>query len=56
VVKHSGTKKATVELMAADDTIELSITDHGRGFEAAAGRASGSLGLTSMEERSGRGW
>jgi two-component system sensor histidine kinase UhpB len=51
VVKHSGTMKATVELTAADDTIELSITDHGRGFEVPASRASGSLGLASMGER-----
>ncbi len=51
VVKHSGAKRATVELRAAGTAIELSISDDGKGFEVAGVRTPGSLGLVSMGER-----
>ena len=51
VVKHSGAKRATVELETTGNTICLRVTDDGKGFETGAKRGSGSLGLVSMQER-----
>ena len=51
VVKHSGAKRANVELRTADSAIELSVADDGNGFEVGAKRTTGSLGLVSMAER-----
>jgi len=51
VVKHSGAKRAAVELTAADGEIRLSITDDGKGFEFESARASAGLGMISMCER-----
>jgi PAS domain S-box-containing protein len=51
VVKHSGSKRATVELETTGNRICLLVTDDGKGFETGAERGSGSLGLVSMQER-----
>ena len=51
VVKHSGAKRASVELTAADGEISLSITDDGKGFDFESVRAEAGLGLISMRER-----
>jgi signal transduction histidine kinase len=51
VVKHSGAKRASVELTAADGEIRLSITDDGKGFDFESARAEAGLGLISMGER-----
>jgi len=51
VVKHSGAKRATVELTAADGELRLTISDNGKGFDPEAVRAGGGLGLLSMRER-----
>jgi PAS domain S-box-containing protein len=51
VVKHSGSKRATVELETTGNRICLVVTDDGKGFETGAERGSGSLGLVSMHER-----
>jgi signal transduction histidine kinase len=51
VVKHSGAKRASVELTAADGEIRLSITDDGKGFDFESARAEAGLGLISMRER-----
>jgi PAS domain S-box-containing protein len=49
VVKHSGSRQATVELRRTEDTVALSITDDGIGFDT--GTSNGGLGLVSMRER-----
>jgi len=51
IVKHSGAKVARVELVVANESIKLNITDNGRGFEVPADRGKASLGLVSMNER-----
>ena len=51
VVKHSGAKRATVELAAADGELRLSISDDGKGFDLDAAKAGAGLGLLSMRER-----
>ena len=51
VVKHSGAKRASVELTAADGEIRLSIADDGKGFDFESARAEAGLGLVSMRER-----
>ena len=51
VVKHARTSKATIELSAQADAIELRVSDFGLGFNAAAVAGKGGLGLISMFER-----
>jgi PAS domain S-box-containing protein len=51
VAKHSGAKRATVELAAADGGINLSIADEGKGFDPEVAPPATSLGLVSMRER-----
>lgn len=51
VAKHSGSKKARVELSWSADEIALSIEDEGCGFDPRAQRTG--LGLVSMRERLG---
>lgn len=49
VARHSGAREAWITLRAAGDTLELTVTDHGRGIAPqATGRG---LGLASMRER-----
>ncbi|MBP3957002.1 PAS domain S-box protein [Gemmata sp. G18] len=49
VVKHSGTRGATVELRGSANTIRLRVSDDGAGFDLSA--VSAGLGLVSMRER-----
>jgi signal transduction histidine kinase len=51
VIKHSGVKKASVELQEDSSDIHLVVSDEGRGFETEAALRGEGLGLTSMRER-----
>jgi signal transduction histidine kinase len=54
VTKHAGATRATVRIAASAGTLEVDITDDGRGFDAAQIReflAQGKVGLASMRER-----
>jgi PAS domain S-box-containing protein len=51
VVKHGRTDHAVVELSATSSLIRLRIADDGVGFDPAAVRENGGLGLVSMRER-----
>ena len=51
VARHSTATHAEVTLVAKDGGIELTIRDHGRGFDIDGARRKGSVGLVSMEER-----
>ncbi|MEW5867649.1 MAG: ATP-binding protein [Chloroflexota bacterium] len=54
LVKHAKAKKVTVELGATDGTIYLEIRDDGVGFDLTTARASGGLGLHTMEQRASK--
>jgi PAS domain S-box-containing protein len=49
--KHSGVRYFEVELWGTSDEIHLTISDSGAGFDVDAAKATGGLGLISMEER-----
>jgi signal transduction histidine kinase len=49
--KHSGVREGYLALGYVDDSFELIISDHGRGFEPERAGQMGGLGLTSMKER-----
>jgi PAS domain S-box-containing protein len=49
-IKHSGAQKVDVSLCRRSDQMELSVSDHGAGFDLNAMRGRG-LGLVSMQER-----
>jgi len=49
--RHSGAQGALVTLLNDDEALELHIADDGRGFDEAAARRRGGLGLTSIDER-----
>jgi len=51
VVRHSGARKAQVQLQGCFGGIELIVSDTGSGFEMTPERLTGGLGLTSMYER-----
>jgi signal transduction histidine kinase len=51
IVKHSGAKRAFVELSGVDSRIRLHIVDAGVGFDTGSQKAKGGLGLASMRER-----
>lgn len=53
VAKHARATEATIALDAGPDKVIMTISDNGRGFDAAAklSRASTSLGMVSMRER-----
>jgi signal transduction histidine kinase len=51
VIKHSGVKRAAVELQEDSSEIHLIVSDEGRGFETDAALRGEGLGLTSMRER-----
>jgi len=51
IVRHSGAKEARVELAAQNGHLRLVVSDAGRGFDLAAARKAGGLGLLSMRER-----
>ena len=50
-VKHSGTKDFEVRLSCTDSRLELTVVDHGRGFDPDADVNHRGLGLISMRER-----
>jgi signal transduction histidine kinase len=49
--KHSGVRHFEVGLWGTSDEIHLTVKDSGAGFDREAAKASGGLGLISMEER-----
>jgi two-component system sensor histidine kinase UhpB len=51
VMVHAKATRATVTLGNGDGRLKLIVSDDGRGFDAQAARASGGVGLLSMEER-----
>jgi signal transduction histidine kinase len=51
VARHSGAKSAAVTLKKNPDTLELRVSDSGRGFNVQTFRHGGGLGLVSVEER-----
>jgi signal transduction histidine kinase len=50
-VKHSGARHCRVTLKGSTDTLNLEVTDDGRGFDVEARHREHGLGLISMEER-----
>jgi signal transduction histidine kinase len=50
-LRHAGADFVTVTIASHPDSIELRVSDNGRGFDPSAAVGSGGLGLTSMEER-----
>ncbi len=53
VVKHSGAKQATVEIIDGRDEIYMRIADHGKGFDLCSNTTTDSIGLVGMRERIG---
>jgi signal transduction histidine kinase len=51
VKRHSAANSAEVRLEESGDTLHLSISDRGRGFDSNAASKSGGIGIRSMEER-----
>jgi PAS domain S-box-containing protein len=51
VAKHAGKTAVTVALTGGSKDLCLTVQDHGTGFDAAAVRDKGGLGLISMQER-----
>ena len=49
--KHSGAANAQVRIEKVDDTLHLSVSDDGAGFDAKDGADRQGLGLWSMRER-----
>jgi signal transduction histidine kinase len=50
-VEHGRARRAAVSLSRTADRLTLTVTDDGSGFDVAASRARGGLGLVSVEER-----
>jgi len=50
-IKHSGARRASVELSACPDAIQLRIVDDGSGFDPGPADRNGGLGLVSIRER-----
>jgi len=51
VVRHAGVKEAALGLRVADGSLTLTVSDAGKGFAPAAGRAGDGLGLIAMRQR-----
>ena len=51
VMKHSGAAHAAVRLFSETGSVHLQISDDGVGFDQAAAKGRGGLGLASMDER-----
>jgi signal transduction histidine kinase len=49
--KHSGTKRAEVEMIFSDKTLEVKVRDFGRGFQQTKKSAKPGLGMIAMQER-----
>lgn len=53
-LKHAAPRSVTLRIEADDRHVTLQVEDDGRGFEPAAVKGQGGMGLTSMEERAER--
>ncbi len=51
VIKHAGASRARVEVKRRSQSLWLSVTDSGKGFDVEQAKRKGRLGLISMEER-----
>lgn len=51
VARHAQASQVTIEFDATADRVTIRITDNGRGFDPAAARNAGSMGLRGMQER-----
>jgi two-component system sensor histidine kinase UhpB len=51
IAQHAGARHAEVTLTRRNDFLELRIADDGQGFDLAAARQRGGLGLISLDER-----
>jgi PAS domain S-box-containing protein len=51
VLKHSGTREVEIELTGSPRTIDLSVSDSGKGFDPESAQGRSGLGLISMRER-----
>jgi len=51
IVKHSGAKKAVVDLSVGDTDVVLTVRDNGAGFDSEMRSGAPGLGLTAMAER-----
>jgi two-component system NarL family sensor kinase len=51
VVKHAGVAAAELRLSASGNGLELSVSDHGRGFDSSKATKSDGIGLIGMRER-----
>ena len=51
IARHAGARRAEVALTRRDDILELRVADDGQGFDLAAARRRGGLGLISIDER-----
>jgi signal transduction histidine kinase len=51
VSRHSGAASAAISLRRENGSLELCVSDSGRGFDVDAVRKAGGLGLVSIEER-----
>ncbi len=51
VVKHSGAKQATAEIMLAGDELRMRIADDGKGFDLCSNNSPDTVGLIGMRER-----
>lgn len=51
LARHAGARQAEVALTRTEDILELRIADDGLGFDLAAVRRRGGLGLISIDER-----
>jgi len=51
VKKHSGATRAEVRLEQLDGRLQVSVSDHGRGFDSNKPSAKRGIGIHSMEER-----
>jgi two-component system sensor histidine kinase UhpB len=51
VARHSGARVAAVSLKRVSNTLELQVSDSGKGFDVKAVKQDGGLGLISIEER-----
>jgi signal transduction histidine kinase len=49
IAKHAGAQQVAVQVDAAHGTVEIEVTDDGRGFDTA--QTTGGFGLTGMHER-----
>src|SRR6185295_13795888 len=51
VARHSGARVAAISLKRVSDTLELRVSDSGKGFDVETFKQDGGLGLISIEER-----